>query len=68
MDQIQRQVSEMALRLLALQPNGAASEPQLLEELESLARQVLTEVKAIRQRGAFSATETGIWPVMKPRP
>ena len=67
MDQIQKQVSEMAIRLSAFQSGAAAPTPQLLEELEILAWQVLSAIEALRRTGGPSATETGIWPVMNPR-
>ena len=48
MDQIQKAVAEMAIRLLALPPGGAAGRPQVLAEVERLARLVIGEIAAAR--------------------
>lgn len=67
MDQLRKDVAELALRLAALPAEGSRSDNQLLDAVEQLATRVLKEVSAIRADGTRSAGETrGMWRVVQP--
>jgi hypothetical protein len=71
MDELSRQVAQMALRLAALPPEATRNDMQSLEVIEQLALRILREVSARRVRPdalaaapAFDARETrGSWAV-----
>jgi hypothetical protein len=62
MDQIQRQVAEMAIRLLAVSADVLRTDPAALEEIERVATQVLKEVAALRAgRSYLPGERSGSW-------
>ncbi len=69
MDQLAKQVAEMALRLAALPADGMRQNDPALEKVEQLALQILREVSAARVAKARPVGETtGCWRVAVPVP
>lgn len=65
MDELAKQVAQIALRLAALPADGLRSDLQALDAIEQLAKRILTEVTAIRMSRALGETR-GAWRVMQP--
>ncbi len=64
MDELARQVAQMALRLMALPPEAARNDMQSLDVIEQLALRILREVSARRMTPGFDPRETrGSWSV-----
>jgi len=69
MDQIQKHVAELAIRLLAMPADGVRNDHQALGEIERLATQILKEVAAARVANSYLPGErTGLWRIASPRP
>ena len=69
MDQLAKQVAEMALRLAALPADGLRQNDPALDNIEQLARQILSEVSAARVAKTRPVGETtGCWRVAFPIP
>jgi surfactin synthase thioesterase subunit len=69
MDQLAKQVAEMALRLAALPADGLRQNDPALNAIEQLAMQVLKEVSAVRAAKVRPIGETtGCWRVAVPIP
>jgi surfactin synthase thioesterase subunit len=69
MDQLARQVAEMALRLAALPADGLRQNDPALAAIEQLALQILNEISAARVAKARPIGETtGCWRVAVPIP
>ena len=68
MDQIQKSVAEMAIRLLALPPGSARNNPQELAEIERLATLVIREVAAARAcaQSYLPGERSGVWRAVRP--
>ncbi len=62
MDQIQRQIAELAIRLLAVPADALRTDPAALEEIERIATQVIKEAAAIRAGKLYLPGErSGSW-------
>jgi hypothetical protein len=61
MDELTRQVAQMALRLSALPPQAVRNDSQALDVIEQLALQILREVSARRLQisGVANAFDSG---------
>lgn len=69
MDQLAKQVAEMALRLAALPADGLRQNDPALTAIEQLAMQVLKEISAARAAKVRPIGETtGCWRVAVPIP
>lgn len=67
MDQLRKDVAELALRLAALPAEGSRNDVQLLDAIEQLATLVLKEVSAARADRTRSPGETsGMWRAVQP--
>ena len=67
MDQLRKDVAELALRLAALSADGLRNDVQLLDAVEQLATKILKEVSAIRADRTRSIGETsGMWRAVYP--
>jgi hypothetical protein len=68
MDELARQVAQMALRLAALPPEATRNDMQSLDVIEQLAVRILREVSSRRVgAAAFDPRETrGAWCVRPP--
>jgi len=67
MDQLAKQVAELALRLTTLPAGGLRTDTQTLDAVERLANQILSEVSAARLSAARAPGESrGMWRVMQP--
>ena len=66
MDQIQKGVAELAIRLLAMPSGAVCIDLQALAEIERLATQVIREVTAARAAAPahsyLPGERSGIWP------
>ncbi len=62
-----QKAAEIALRLAAVPADGLRSNPQLLDEVEQLAVQILKDVAGARVGKSYSVGETsGAWRAMQP--
>ncbi len=62
MEQIQRTVADLAIRLLARPAGSLQDDPQALNEIERIATQVLREVESTRKAAQYLPGETrGAW-------
>jgi hypothetical protein len=65
MDQIQKHVAELAIRLLAMPADGAATDLHALAEIERVATQVIRDVTAARAAAAAKSClpgeRSGVW-------
>lgn len=69
MDQLAKQVAEMALRLAAIPADGLRQNEPALASIEQLALQILNEVSAARVAKTRPVGETtGCWRVAVPLP
>ena len=67
MDQLQKHVAELAIRLLALPADGLRGDPQLMADLERVATQVLKDVAAARVSKSYLPGErSGCWQAVSP--
>ena len=67
MDQLRKDVAELALRLAALPADGLRNDAPLLDAVEQLATRVLKEVSAVRADKTRSVGETsGMWRAVQP--
>ena len=65
-DQLAKQVAEIALRLAAMPGDGLRHNPETLDRIEQLAVQILKEVSAVRSGKQRMPGETsGMWPAMQ---
>jgi len=66
-DQLAKEVAELALRLAALPAGRLRSDAQLLDAVEQMATMILKEVSAVRAGKTRSPSETtGMWRAMQP--
>ncbi len=62
MDQIQKQLAEMAIRLLAVPVDSLRNDSAALDEIERIATQVIKEVAALRAGKSYLPGErSGAW-------
>jgi hypothetical protein len=67
MEDLQRHAAELAIRLLALPADGVRNNPQLMDDLERLATQVIKDVAAARAgRSYLPGERSGSWRVVRP--
>ena len=67
MDQLRKDLAELALRLAAVHADELRNDVQLLDAIEQLATRVLKEVSAVRADKSRSVGETsGIWLAARP--
>jgi hypothetical protein len=64
-EELTKQVAQVALRLAALPADGLRSDLQALDAIEQLAKRILSEVAAIRMSRQLGETR-GAWRVMQP--
>jgi len=64
-DQLAKQVAELALRLTALPADGWQQDPRALDAIEALASRVLKEVSSVRA-GREAGETRGLWRAMQP--
>jgi hypothetical protein len=65
-DQLTKQVAELALRLAALPADGLRNDIEALNSIEQLAILILKEVAAVRAAKSHPVGESrGLWPAMR---
>ncbi|HSP67886.1 MAG TPA: hypothetical protein VLN48_09175 [Bryobacteraceae bacterium] len=67
MEQLQRSVTELAIRLLASPADSLSNDPAALAEIERIATQLLKEVAAARAASApLPGERRGAWRIPQP--
>jgi hypothetical protein len=65
-DQLAKQVADLALRLAVLPSDGLRTDAQTLDAIEQLAMRILREVSAVRTSRPIGET-SGMWRAMPPQ-